>query len=394
LERNRRFFLATLILSAMAGTGLAEAASLQPSRSGLLRQVSAARTHGFAYAQNDNDVIDMVRRDELVKLSGNRDYTVKWSVRHPYARPEVKLFVERLADQYRDACGERLVVTSLVRPKSRQPRNSSPLSVHPTGMALDLRVSEASRCRAWLERALVNMESRGVLEAARERRPPHYHVVLFPDPYLDYVAGKTSRAVVAEYRSPRDTAGSAAASTASASTSASTSGSYRVRSGGNMWSIARRHGTSAAALQRANGLRSASIRPGQVLAIPGAGGASTTATAASAGGSGEAARYRVRSGDSLWSIARRHGTSIAAIQRANGMRSATIKPGQVLAIPGAGSSGGSTVQTATYRVRRGDNLWRIAQRHGTTTSAIQRANGMRSASIKPGQVLTIPSSAR
>ncbi|HEX2254618.1 MAG TPA: DUF5715 family protein [Thermoanaerobaculia bacterium] len=384
MERNRRFFLVTLLLLAVASAGLAEAASLQPSRAGLLRQVSAARTHGFAYAQDDTDVVDMVRRDELVRLSGNRDYTVKWSVRHPYARPEVKLFVERLADQYRDACGERLVVTSLVRPKSRQPRNSSPLSVHPTGIALDLRVSASSRCRAWLERALVNLEGRGVLEAARERRPPHYHVVLYPDPYLDYVAGKTSRAMVAEYRSPRDTAGS---------TTVSAAGSYRVRSGDSLWAIARRHGTSIAALQSANGLRSASIKPGQVLAIPGKDSGDSPA-AASSTASAEATRYRVRSGDSLWSIARRHGTSIAAIQRANSMASTTIKPGQVLTIPGSGSSEGSPAQQATYRVRRGDNLWRIAQRHGTTTGAIQRANGMRTASIKPGQVLTIPSSAR
>ena len=43
-------------------------------------------------------------------------------------------------------------------------------------------------------------EGQTLLEAARERYPPHYHVVLFPDPYLDYVEAKAGETVVAEYR--------------------------------------------------------------------------------------------------------------------------------------------------------------------------------------------------
>jgi hypothetical protein len=62
-------------------------------------------------------------------------------------RVETDLFVKRLAGQYRAACGERLVVTSLTRPASLQPRNASDRSVHPTGMAVDLRVPPTSSCR-------------------------------------------------------------------------------------------------------------------------------------------------------------------------------------------------------------------------------------------------------
>lgn len=368
---------------------LAEAASLTPSRPGLLRQVRAANDHGFTYAYDDDDVQTMARRGELVRLAGNRDYEVKSTVSRPYARPEVKLFVERLAGQYRGACGQKLVVTSLVRPKTRQPRNSSPLSVHPTGMALDLRVSDVRACRAWLERALLNLERRGVLEAARERRPPHYHVVLFPEPYVKYVAAKAGNDVVAGYRSPQPVAAATTvAAVSTATTTASGGGVYKVRAGDSLWTIARRFGTTTTALQRANGLRSSHLKIGQTLTLPGGGGAAVAATTTTT--------YRVRSGDNLWTISRRFGTSVAAIQRANGLRGSALKVGQTLTIPGGGSSSGAEAAAviARYQVRRGDSLWDIAQRHGTSPRQIQRVNGLSSSRIKPGQVLSIPTAAR
>jgi hypothetical protein len=101
--------------------------------------------------------------------------------------PEVKLFLERLGKQYREANGSPLVVTSLVRPSSEQPRNAHELSVHPAGMAVDFRVPSNAKARAWLESALLQLENRGVLDVTRERFPPHYHVAVFPVAYAAYV---------------------------------------------------------------------------------------------------------------------------------------------------------------------------------------------------------------
>ncbi len=346
----------------------ASAASLTPSRPGLMRQVRAAQSHGAFYAVNEGDLRTMRHSGELVRIEGNEDFVLKYSVPFPYARPEVGLFLARLSEQYRDACGKRLVVTSLVRPKNRQPRNSSSLSVHPTGMAMDLRVSEYPACRAWLERALLNLEDRGVLEAARERYPPHYHVVLFPDPYVDYVQEKVGRTVTASFEAaPEAEAGEVV--------------SYQVRRGDSLWQIARRYDTTAQSIQRANGLRTTVLRPGQSLRIP----VGMTATMS---------RHTVRGGETLSSIARRYGATVLYIQQANGLATSTIRVGQELKVPQVDAGGhtqdGPVVATATYRVRRGDNLWRIARSHGTSTSSIQRANGLRSSSIKPGQVLKIP----
>ncbi len=81
-----------------------------------------------------------MRAGYLVQVRANRDFDLH-GVSYPFARPETRTFTLRLANQYRLACGEKLVVTSLTRPLSRQPRNASSRSVHPTGMALDVRRS-------------------------------------------------------------------------------------------------------------------------------------------------------------------------------------------------------------------------------------------------------------
>ena len=146
-----------------------------------------------------------------------------------------------------DAEGEPLVVTSLTRPTDeRQPRNASDRSVHPTGMALDLRYSGDRRCRAWLERVLVDLERAGVLEATLERRPVHYHVAIFPRQYAAYVETlKARQAALGPQRQE-----------------------YTVRRGDSLWTIARTHGTTVNEIQSANGLRGSRIYPGQVLDVP------------------------------------------------------------------------------------------------------------------------------
>jgi hypothetical protein len=260
------------LVSLAAPPPAAATASLQPTRAGLLRQAASARSHGFDHLENAEQVHDFVRKGLLTTLRGNDDYHIHAGVRYAVARPEVKLFIERLARQYRTACGERLVVTSLMRPKDRQPHNSHPLSVHPTGMAVDLRVSNSQRCRQWIESTLLGLEAKGVVEAARERNPPHYHVVVFPRDYARYVAGlgqgmprATSQAApqVVKASTPARASGSPAPAARKTQTA-----SYRVRQGDSLWTIARKHDTSVAALRRANNLASTRIKPGQVLSLP------------------------------------------------------------------------------------------------------------------------------
>ena len=167
-------------LCLLVGTSLVHAQSLRGSRTSMRKQNSVAQNQDYTFLETSADVWDFVEKGLLVPLNGNSNYKVE-DASYPYARPAVKLFVERLAQQYRPECGEKLVVTSLTRPLSRQPANASDLSVHPAGMAVDLRRSKKASCRRWLERTLASLEGKGVLEATRERTPPHYHIAIYPE---------------------------------------------------------------------------------------------------------------------------------------------------------------------------------------------------------------------
>lgn len=186
-----RRIVGVLLAVALVGAGATEAeareASLRGSAAAMQEQNRVAKEHGLTFYRTPAEIRAAVSRGELVELPGNEDYEVADFVRYPYLQPELRVFIERLSAQYREACGQKLVVTSAVRPTNGQPSNAHRLSVHPAGMAVDLRVSDSAACRSWLENALLNLERRGVLNGIREYRPPHYHVAVYPGPYMAYV---------------------------------------------------------------------------------------------------------------------------------------------------------------------------------------------------------------
>jgi hypothetical protein len=173
-------FLGTTRLS---GAG---AEDLHGSPRSMLRQYSVARDAGFPFAHTTAHLNQLINGGQLVPLHGNTNYTVV-SASYPFALPAVRLLIQRLSEDYHSATGEKLVVTSLARPTSRQPRNAHPLSVHPAGMAIDLRIPKRMASRIWLERALLELEAARVLDVTREQRPAHYHVAVFPEEYVAYV---------------------------------------------------------------------------------------------------------------------------------------------------------------------------------------------------------------
>ncbi len=200
MRRIVGFMLALVLWSGAT----AEAASLRGSRAAMVQQNQVAKEHGLAFYRTPAEILQAVSEGRLVELSGDENYEVADFVRFPYLQPEVRLFVERLAAQYREACGQKLVVTSAVRPTSGQPANAHQLSVHPAGMAVDLRVSDRQSCRNWLESTLLSLERRGVLNGIREFHPPHYHVAIFPEPYMAYVEERLAAEAATAEREQRE----------------------------------------------------------------------------------------------------------------------------------------------------------------------------------------------
>lgn len=267
---EHRFIAAAATVTACAlafATPLA-AQSLRGSAASLDRQNQQAQHHDFTYLDRRQDVARFVGAGLLVPVEGSSHYQLT-EVSFKVARPEVRLFIERLSSQYYSACGSPLVVTSLTRPKAYQPSNASVRSVHPTGMAVDMRVPTEPACRRWLESTLLALEGRGVLDVTLERMPPHYHVALFPGPYVAYVASMTGQSKTAVTTPARRTpAVRATGATAARSTGAV---SHTVKRGETLWRIAQTYDTTPVAIRRANRLPSATIRPGQRLTIPASG---------------------------------------------------------------------------------------------------------------------------
>jgi hypothetical protein len=235
----------------------AESQTLRGSRASVERIHRQAVSQGLYFYESPTAVRRGVAEGKLVRLQSNADYTLA-AVSYPYALPAAELFVTRLARQYRIACGERLVVTSAMRPRSFRLANSVGKSVHPTGMAIDLRRPRNGRCLSWLRRTLLSLEASGVLEAVEERNPPHFHVAVFPNQYRQYVLAQAGgRAIASTAARPANSGASAAGGTR-----------YQVRRGDSLWSIARRHGRTVDEIKSANGLRSTRIVAGQVIVIP------------------------------------------------------------------------------------------------------------------------------
>lgn len=105
--------------------------------------------------------------------------------------------------------------------------------------------------------------------------------------------------------------------------------------------------------------------------------------------------YIVQPGDSLLSIAAAYGLSASELAAANGLAwDAWVYSGQSLTIPTATATVSAATTSGSYTVQRGDTLHRIAQVYGTTVAALQTANGLTNSNfVYVGQQLVIPGGA-
>ena len=138
---------------------------------------ATAQSHDLQFLRTTSDVYEAAKVGAL-KLINVTDNVDLERATFPFVLPATLRFTDSLAKEYHSACGERLVVTSGARPIDEQPRNASPKSVHPTGMAVDFRKPRNPVCLDWLRKSLLDLESRHVVEATEERHPVHFHVAV------------------------------------------------------------------------------------------------------------------------------------------------------------------------------------------------------------------------
>ncbi len=158
---------------------------------------------------------------------------------------------------------------------------------------------------------------------------------------------------------------------------------YQIRPGDTLGGIAQRHGVKVTDLQRANKLSSSNIRAGTHLLIPMNGPeADTNAELAT---KTEQQKHVVKRGDTLWDIARSYQLNHQHLARWNGLATDdTLWPGQILKL-----KANAQRQAISYRVRSGDTLYVIARRHGVSVADLKRWNKLSGTHLRPGQILTL-----
>ena len=150
---------------------------------------------------------------------------------------------------------------------------------------------------------------------------------------------------------------------------------YIVKKGDSLYSIARSNNMTVDKLKSLNNLTSNILSIGQKLII-------------SSGSKVSNNVYVVKKGDTLWSIANNFNVSVNDLKNANNKSNNSLSIGEQLIIPG--KSTGENVSTTIYTVKSGDNLYSIARRYNVTVNEIKSLNNLSSNLLSIGQKLSIP----
>ncbi len=176
---------------------------------------------------------------------------------------------------------------------------------------------------------------------------------------------------------------------------------HKVKAGETLFSISQQHNVTVEDLKKWNGLSSTLIYANQTLKI---GSTSTDSSSSSTPTTTTSNHtYTVKSGDTLYRIAKNNGTSVQQLKEWNNLSSHLIYVNQVLKISGAGTVSSAPVQEKTnetqtspapsnsksYKVQPGDTMWSVAQRHGISISQLKQWNNLSSNTIYINQVLQV-----
>jgi membrane-bound lytic murein transglycosylase D len=195
---------------------------------------------------------------------------------------------------------------------------------------------------------------------------------------------------------------------------------YRIKYGETLSHVARRFGTSVAAIKKTNKIRSSRyVRAGVELTIPIRGGTKVASYKKAYKSKidrsniilvpkGETVPYKVRRGDTLWEIAERSGVKVTDIIKLNDLKNSKIYPGKKILLYKEPkkvykAAKAKSVKKAKvkgdpnfYTVKSGDSLWTISQKFNVSIRELKRMNNFsrRRTVIKPNQKIRIARAAK
>ncbi|MUO34042.1 LysM peptidoglycan-binding domain-containing protein [Enterococcus gallinarum] len=192
--------------------------------------------------------------------------------------------------------------------------------------------------------------------------------------------------------------------TGTISTTTASAGSYTVASGDSVWSVANKHGITMDQLRNWNNIKNDFIYPGQRLVVKNGTGSKSQADTTTATSSTNAGSYTVASGDSVWSVANKHGITMDQLRNWNNIKNDFIYPGQRLVVKNSGNKQTSSPTTAStsisssagsqkYTVASGDSVWSIANKFGITMDQFRSWNNIKNDYVYPGQSVRVSGTA-
>lgn len=189
--------------------------------------------------------------------------------------------------------------------------------------------------------------------------------------------------------------------------------SYKIKSGDTLGSVAQKFGLSSSKeIMELNGFNSSFVKIGQTIRIPSSApkaqttSKTTTDIVVKSDKKIQNSTYSVKSGDSLYSIALRHRTTVDSIKELNNLEGNNLKIGQELLLTKQNLKNKKIEVKVTakevlveeagpkiiYKVKGGDTLGQIAENHGVSTTDLKSYNNLQNNNLNIGQELIIPSS--
>ncbi|EGP5070273.1 muramidase [Enterococcus faecium] len=188
--------------------------------------------------------------------------------------------------------------------------------------------------------------------------------------------------------------------------SSSSQGTYTVKAGESVWSVANKNGITMNQLIEWNNIKNNFIYPGQQLIVKGGNSTNTntgsttsaakpntpnTSATTSTSSSGNT-MYTVKAGESVWSVANKHHITMDQLIEWNNIKNNFIYPGQQVIVK-KGSSQTTNQQSPagskTYTVKSGESVWGVADSHGITIAQLIEWNNIKNNFIYPGQTLIV-----
>lgn len=188
--------------------------------------------------------------------------------------------------------------------------------------------------------------------------------------------------------------------------SSSSQGTYTVKAGESVWSVANKNGITMNQLIEWNNIKNNFIYPGQQLIVKGGNlvntntGSTTSAakpntpntSATTSTSSSGNTMYTVKAGESVWSVANKHHITMDQLIEWNNIKNNFIYPGQQVIVK-KGSSQTTNQQapagSKTYTVKSGESVWGVADSHGITMAQLIEWNNIKNNFIYPGQTLIV-----